>query len=230
METGLYYLQSRYYDPEIGRFINADGQWNGGTIGKNLFAYCENNPVNMVDPSGCAPVSIANQIANAAAELHYRQMSYFLNNRIVSGSVTVINPKDVTKEVNNALIPYILEAQKIRKLAYKLGYIGEANVLKIFYNWVNHRAVWDIKVEKIWESTIGTPFPGQDVPIYYNGMLMTPESLGNYTYGRIGAAFGISYKTLIYGSYYATGLSSRKSVLYNEFNDHKYISLGYMGY
>jgi len=53
-ETGLYYLQSRYYDPEIGRFINADGlvSTGQGVLGNNMFAYCENNWVNFSDPSG----------------------------------------------------------------------------------------------------------------------------------------------------------------------------------
>jgi len=53
-ETGLYYLQSRYYNPEMGRFINADG--NVGIqsilISHNLYAYCVNNPVNASDSSG----------------------------------------------------------------------------------------------------------------------------------------------------------------------------------
>jgi RHS repeat-associated protein len=55
-ETGLYYLQSRYYDPETGRFINADDTdylgASGTVLGYNLFAYCENNPVNCSDPTG----------------------------------------------------------------------------------------------------------------------------------------------------------------------------------
>ncbi|AOR23440.1 RHS repeat-associated core domain-containing protein [Clostridium taeniosporum] len=55
-ETGLYYLQSRYYNPEWGRFINADSE--GGTVGEllshNVFAYCGNNPVNRLDPDGRA--------------------------------------------------------------------------------------------------------------------------------------------------------------------------------
>ena len=58
VETGLYYLQSRYYDPETGRFINADGQISGvggDILGYNMFAYCMNNPVNMSDPSGHWP-------------------------------------------------------------------------------------------------------------------------------------------------------------------------------
>ena len=53
-ESGFYYLQSRYYDPEIGRFLNADGiiNANGDLIGYNLYAYCSNNPVMYVDPTG----------------------------------------------------------------------------------------------------------------------------------------------------------------------------------
>ena len=53
-ETNLYYLQSRYYDSYVGRFINADGtiNGNGDLIGYNLFAYCSNNPVMYTDYSG----------------------------------------------------------------------------------------------------------------------------------------------------------------------------------
>ena len=53
-ETGFYYLQSRYYDPAIRRFINADGyiNANGDIIGFNMYAYCGNNPVNCADYNG----------------------------------------------------------------------------------------------------------------------------------------------------------------------------------
>ena len=53
-ETGLYYLQSRYYDPVTCRFINADSYVSTGTgiLGYNMFAYCNNNPVICIDVSG----------------------------------------------------------------------------------------------------------------------------------------------------------------------------------
>ena len=55
-ETGFYYLNSRYYDPEIGRFINADRQLAlKDAIGTNLFAYCFNNPVSLGDGEGNWP-------------------------------------------------------------------------------------------------------------------------------------------------------------------------------
>lgn len=78
-ETGFYYLQTRYYDPVIGRFINADTYTTtdaDGLLSSNMFAYCENNPVIGTDPTGeffdtvfdvvslCA--SVAEVIANPA--------------------------------------------------------------------------------------------------------------------------------------------------------------------
>ena len=66
-ETGLYYLQSRYYNPQIGRFINADvfyatGQ---GLVGNNMFAYCLNNPICMADDCGCLPFFVVTGVAFA---------------------------------------------------------------------------------------------------------------------------------------------------------------------
>ncbi len=53
-ETQLYYLQSRYYNPEIGRFINADAlvSTGQGILGYNMIAYCGNNPVLYTDLTG----------------------------------------------------------------------------------------------------------------------------------------------------------------------------------
>lgn len=56
-ETGYYYLQSRYYDPSICRFINADipdiAKVSKDDInGMNIYIYCNNDPVNHVDPTG----------------------------------------------------------------------------------------------------------------------------------------------------------------------------------
>ena len=58
---GLYYLNSRYYDPETGRFLNEDlvSYLEPETIGGiNLYAYCLNDPVNNIDPSGHLVLSL----------------------------------------------------------------------------------------------------------------------------------------------------------------------------
>ena len=60
VETGLYWLSSRYYDPEIGRFISPDcvDYLDPTSInGLNLYAYCNNDPVNFCDHSGHFAIS-----------------------------------------------------------------------------------------------------------------------------------------------------------------------------
>ena len=55
-ETSLYYLQSRYYDPFTGRFLNADAYYDtcNSVLSTNMFAYCESDPINYIDPYGYA--------------------------------------------------------------------------------------------------------------------------------------------------------------------------------
>ncbi len=64
-EIGLYYLQSRYYNPEWGRFINGDGLigQTGELLSHNLFVYCMNNPVNNFEQDG--------QMAAAIVGMYY---------------------------------------------------------------------------------------------------------------------------------------------------------------
>ena len=68
-ETGWYYLQSRYYDPEVGRFINADLPEYSAAFSiddNNLFAYCGNNPVLRDDKDGeCWEIVVGSAIAGA---------------------------------------------------------------------------------------------------------------------------------------------------------------------
>jgi len=53
-ESGLYYLNSRYYDPEVGRLVNVDGYISTGQRynSNNMFSYFGNNPVSRMDPTG----------------------------------------------------------------------------------------------------------------------------------------------------------------------------------
>ena len=55
-ETQLYHLQSRYYDPVVGRFINGDevptAVSNSALLSRNMFCYCENDPINNDDVNG----------------------------------------------------------------------------------------------------------------------------------------------------------------------------------
>ena len=91
-ETGLYYLQSRYYDAAVGRFLNADATEYGGTgiviITYNLFAYCGNNPVNYIDDDGklfisiTTIIAIASVVAGIGAGAYVAYKSYKLSGKI----------------------------------------------------------------------------------------------------------------------------------------------------
>ena len=91
VESGLYYLLSRYYDPVTQRFVNADGYVSTGTgiLGFNMFAYCNNTPVNGVDVTGERFVEQAGMGggggAGAAANPH------LLADSIVNGIKTIVS-------------------------------------------------------------------------------------------------------------------------------------------
>ena len=96
-ETGFYFLQSRYYDPTVGRFINADGyvSTGQGISSYNMFAYCLNDPVNMQDASGEIAITtlilIGSVVAGCLAAAHTAVTSYKyigevdISNTILSG-------------------------------------------------------------------------------------------------------------------------------------------------
>ena len=72
VETGLYYLQTRYYEPRAGRFLNADSvDFIAPDLigGLNLYAYCNNNPVMYSDPEGTFVLVLVGAVAGAVASV-----------------------------------------------------------------------------------------------------------------------------------------------------------------
>lgn len=117
-ETKLYYLQSRYYDPEVGRFINADifvstGQ---GFIGNNMFAYCNNNPVNSLDSFGSRPFSILERFGDKSISIFPkkdRKLSKQNNNLEEQNDTSAkISEFSAVERINNHIY-YTNEADRI---------------------------------------------------------------------------------------------------------------------
>ena len=138
-ETGFYYLQSRYYDPEVQRFINADGyvSTGQGISGYNMFAYCGNNPINMADPTGNyaleSILAVGNTIVNFFAVALVVVGGYILIDAIAKDPPTIslpkidIKPKSDSKEKDIApAIPK--DPPKKETVIYRYGGTNPGNL------------------------------------------------------------------------------------------------------
>ena len=177
-----------------------------------MFAYCGNNSVNREDPSGYFPS---------------KQFSYICFD---NGSEYPKPKRDVTIELGNALEQAAIEIQE-EKLAWTFLWgdtaMAQAFIWYGFYLRVNHAAPWDIKRKECWEQTIGTEFPGKNHGVLVGGMTMTPENIGNFTYGILGYLYDIPLDALIAGSWYAAGFPTDGEKLHNEIFDWHFVILGY---
>ena len=102
VETGLYYLKTRYYDPITCRFINQDSLLgaNKDIYSYNLFAYCSNNPTNLEDQDGTFAGAIFGLIYAAATAVTVAVTSYAAGQ---SKSNTGITWEDVGNAVWNTI-------------------------------------------------------------------------------------------------------------------------------
>lgn len=93
-ETGLYYLNARYYDPEVGRFISADETLDGGY---NLFEYCFNCPLKFSDYSGKAPICIGPNMQKVnGVYTAYNCYGWAINR--VTGKFATVNPPGFVRD------------------------------------------------------------------------------------------------------------------------------------
>lgn len=103
VETGFYYLKTRYYDPITCRFINQDNLLgaNKDVYCYNLFAYCSNNPTNLTDPNGTFAGAIFGLIYAAATVVTAAVASYAFGQ---SKPNTGITWEDVGNAIWNTIV------------------------------------------------------------------------------------------------------------------------------
>jgi len=119
VETGWYYLQSRYYSPSWGRFINADSidiisATPTGLTDKNLFAYCDNNPITRTDDGG----EFWHVLAGAAVGVIGKYVSDVVTN-VVSGETgwNILKPR-------SSVVDYIAAGASGAIAATGIGVVG----------------------------------------------------------------------------------------------------------
>ena len=102
-ETGFYYLQSRYYDPGIGRFVNADDPYilysdQNNSNQYNLFTYCLNNPINNVDLNGYFAIVLGAAFELAIITTLCISLIWYVNTPSFQSSL-----ESIYQSVNNAI-------------------------------------------------------------------------------------------------------------------------------
>jgi RHS repeat-associated protein len=173
-ETGFYYLNSRYYDPEVGRFLNVDREISGvadDIRGYNAFIYCFNNPTNMSDENGYWP-EWAHKLATAAVIVGVTAIvavsAYGLATLCVTGGVLAASmvPGIVVGAIAGGLVSGAVSAFA----QFKQG------------GWHNIN-LWAVGVD-----TFGGALSGA-----LSGLLGGPRKLGTMAYNAImGAAFSLA--------------------------------------
>ena len=181
-ETDLYYLNSRYYNPKWGRFLNGDTfLFPIDVLSNNLFSYCNNNPIMYIDTTGRWIISGLILIVGLT--------SIAITASIVVGAKTSKkgekskskNKIGTSKEFKKTLTENLKTAQEDTKY---LNFISKA---VYFANKVKTYGEWDLKNQKQWEKS----------EFNYDNLEMEAQDIGNYHYGYIGTALGFGENFLI---------------------------------
>ncbi len=210
-ETQWYYLQSRYYNPEVGRFISADvllstGQ---GVIGHNTYAYCRSNFATRKDALG------------------------YDDENAVNDETDVDDVEDITDLLNQLMDDHVHEMKTYQYWVRKSLSMSETDsskseaivwlsTLSYFFAKVNDKGDWDLKLTT-------TTFSYEKKNLLYDGNVYTGEQIGNIHFGYVGRA--LYSKTFLH---FGAGLNqaSKKLIIdywpyfFDEPEDYAMVELG----
>ncbi|MCI9449404.1 MAG: hypothetical protein HFE30_04035 [Clostridiales bacterium] len=234
--NGLLYMRTRFYNPHLKRFMNADiidGSIADSTS-LNLYTFVNGNPISFVDPFGLSAerggVSVPPQISPSDFKAGIRPGLY--------EGKWYLDYTDVIMNRINEVLPNF-ESHRIQPYE---DYIENSSVvlwgwlnlytpgfddyfahimgnLWFFYDEVKTGGPWDVKLDDPWRQQFGTEitmpyyYPGHDdlnEAFLFRGELVYRDNLGNITYGYLGSAMGIGDTTLRWGGGVATYLQKGK--------------------
>ena len=153
---GMYYLQSRYFNPMVNRFFNADDpdiakQSKDLAVGMNLFAYCNNDPVNGVDPSGKGALQTILDVFNNALDTVERIVDLIAasSNKSVKQLTNRAKYFNKAKRQAKALSALTQDAEKLGKKLGRVGFIITAvAIISGIISCVCHGGAWTVAIVK----------------------------------------------------------------------------------
>ena len=209
-ETSLYYLNQRYYNPEWGRFINADDLLGvtGGLLSHNVFAYCANNPVMFEDPDG----DFFNLIAAAVGTVIGAAVGYVSNGISNIAAGRDFNDNWLSATVGGAvggLVAGLTAGMSLMATAAISSAAGSLTEEVVSYAAGEQELTWEnvgySAMNFAIDTAIGTASAGiggkaAQAAIPKSGPFCRVFSLKNFTRSNIGTNAIVMTKRLAYGS------------------------------
>ena len=179
-EIGMYYLQSRYYDPVVGRFVNGDDSnyigKSGTVLSADIFAYCENNAINLVDRLGARarPFTLSEQLSMAYCAGYDRDTLKVLKryqSKLKSLHIQQIYVSKNKSEIFNSIAKF-------------------DNIIKTDFAITGLQAFTNVKISKLLKYAKALPWIGTVLSDW-----LSPVKLpsGTYTLFTIEAKYGIYF-------------------------------------
>lgn len=182
-ETKLYYVLSRYYSPELCRFINPDRyvSTGRGINGCNMYVYCENNSVNRIDILGECWYD---------AKGNWRHDSWeYIGNYERKAEPKTKPVVDITWKLTSEMRK---NAAELREYERNYGLVWAA---LYFINKVKTGGDWDLKNQERWHFNDNFTYT-------FNGVKLRNDDIGNIHYGYVGRElFGIDILLIGGGAY-----------------------------
>lgn len=188
----LYYLQSRYYSAEIGRFINTDDTQiaiatMGTVLGANLFAYCENNPVNDSDPNGYISLK---EIGNTIKKI-FTTVYKAIKSKIKSFIKDFIGyKKNGYVYIRNSLVANIIDTIIYASSNAITGAIKKTGFKAIFSSIKSYAKKNYVKVDNFFKNNLIGKFIEWRIPDMYE---FTLKNIVKTWGGKVAIKFGSSF-------------------------------------
>ena len=181
-ETWMYWLRSRYYYPELHRFINADALLGnvGRVVAHNVFAYGSNTPTNISDPDGKKAIDIVKGIFSAVSAIvrAVQRVVDAVKNRTKKKTNDAI---DLTERLTSAMesnykymSDYLEEKTKVygAAIAYVMANLEFASKVRSGGDW-DFKYSWNLDRNQVY---------------LFNGIEITYQDPGNIHFGYAGSA------------------------------------------